>query len=146
MIKPLIALGIALSPVAAASAEEFAATNTYVTETQAWPISAKDGYWVVKFTGVSQVAKGPIETMAVECNGAGFWNAEGVVGNGICVHGSGENTFVMRWDADGPIRTWEILSGAGKYMTLTGSGAATTEKLPGNRRISKLEGDVSLAD
>ena len=146
MIKPLIALGIVLLPVAAASAEEFAATNAYVTETKAWPITTKDGYWMVRFEGVSQVTKGPIETMAVECNGAGFWGAEGIVGNGICVHGSGEDTFILRWDADGPSRTWEILSGTGKYATLTGSGTATTKKLAGNRRISKLAGTVNLAD
>ncbi len=146
MIKPLIALGIALLPLAGASAEEFAATNTYVTETQTWPTGEKDGYWMVKFSGVSQVLAGPVETMAVECNGAGFWSAEGIVGNGICVHGSGEDTFVLRFDNKPGSNTWEILSGTGRYVTLTGSGTATTEKLPGNRRISLLGGEVSLAN
>lgn len=146
MIKPLIALGIALSPVAVASAEEFAATNTYVTETKTWPTGEKDGYWMVKFTGVSQIAKGPIETMAVECNGAGFWSAEGIVGTGICVHGSGEDTFVLRFDNKPGSNTWRILSGTGKYIGLTGSGTATTKKLPGNRRVSVLNGDVNLAN
>lgn len=146
MLKILIVLGITLSPAIGQAAEKFTATNTYVTESKAWPTGEKSGYWMVKFTGVSQVTAGPIDTMAVECHGAGFWGASGLDGNGICVHGVGDDTFILRFDTNSPKNTWQILTGTGKYLGLTGSGTATTKKLPGNRRISKLDGEVSLGE
>jgi len=146
MLKILIILGTTLSPAIGQAAEKFTATNTYVTESRAWPTGEKAGYWMGKFTGVSQVTAGPINTMAVECHGAGFWGASSLEVDGICIHGDGDDTFILRFETNSPANTWQILTGTGKYLGLTGSGTATTEKLPGNRRISKLEGEVILGE
>ena len=145
MLRIFIILGIILTPAIVQSAEKFSATNTYITESRLWPTDDKSGYWMIEFSGVSQVTTGPIDTMAVECHGAGFWGASGLDGNGICLHGVGDDTFILRFDTNSPNNTWRILSGTGKYSELTGNGVATTEKLPGNRRISTLEGEVSLS-
>lgn len=146
IMKKLIAFVFALVPMAASAAEKFEATNTYVTETQLWPVDESSGYWMVKFQGVSQVTEGPIESMAVECHGAGFWGSKGLAGNGICMHGDGEDTFILRFDTEPNGNTWQILSGSGRYQDLSGAGTAITEALPGNRRITKLVGDVTLGD
>ncbi len=141
-MKIIFACFLALTPVTVLAADAFKATNTYVTETQAWPVDEASGYWMVAFEGVSQVIEGPIDTMAVECHGAGFWGPEGLNGNGICLHGEGDDTFILRFDNKPSGNTWEILSGTGKYQGLSGNGTAVTERLPGNRRISKLVGEV----
>ena len=69
------------------------------------------------------------------------------VGEGICVHGAGDDTFVLRWEAipGGKSNSWKVLSGKGKYAGIAGKGTATTKKLPGNRRISDLVGELELA-
>ena len=114
----------------------------------AMPINEKSGYWIVKFEGISNVSSGPVDTMAVSCDGAGFWGADGVKGQGICVHGAGDDTFTLRWEAaPGAVENqWQILSGKGKYLNLTGQGVAKTQKLPGNRRITSLEGELELPE
>jgi hypothetical protein len=145
-MRTLCALGLALLPIAAQAADNFTATNTYVADTQTWPIDKNTGYWTVTFNGVSQVTEGPIDTMAVECHGAGFWGPEGIVGGGICLHGSGDDTFILRFDNAPDGNTWEIQSGSGKYKSLSGTGTAVTERLAGNRRISVLVGEVSLGN
>jgi len=146
MKKAPFILALALLPTVGLAAEKFTATNYYVTESHTWPTTQKTGYWMVRFTGVSQVSQGPVETLGVECNGAGFWGADGISGNGICVHGTGDDTFVLRWDTQpgATENTWRILGGTGKYENLQGQGTATTQRLPGNRRISRLEGEVQL--
>ncbi|NNF79761.1 MAG: hypothetical protein HKN05_17190 [Rhizobiales bacterium] len=146
MRKVLITLAICLAPTLVHAGENFAATNYYVTETKAWPTGEKAGYWMVKFSGVSETSAGPIATLPVECHGAGFWSKEGVGGDGICTHGSGDDTFILRWEAipGAKSNNWKILSGKGKYAGITGKGAANTKKLTGNRRISKLVGEVEL--
>ncbi len=148
MRKLLITLAICMAPTLAHAGEKFAATNYYVTETKAWPAGEKAGYWMVKFSGVSETTAGPVSTLSVECNGAGFWGRDGVSGTGICVHGTGDDTFILRWQANpgGKANNWTILSGKGKYKGIAGAGTATTKKLPGNRRISKLIGEVELAE
>ena len=146
-LRSILALALLASTASAASAgEKFAATNYYVTETKTWSTGEKTGYWMAKFTGVSQVSQGPVDTLSVECNGAGYWGTGGVSGNGICVHGTGDDTFVLRFDVREGAKdnSWTILSGSGKYQGLVGSGTATTEKLPGNRRISKLIGELEF--
>ena len=147
MRKFLVVLAICLNSSLALAGEKFAATNYYVTETKAWPTGEKAGYWMVKFSGISETTAGPIASLPVECHGAGFWGKASVSGNGICVHGSGNDTFIVRWEAipGGKSNTWKIQAGKGKYAGITGEGTATTKKLPGNRRISKLAGEVTLA-
>ena len=145
-MKILTFIMLAIAPIAAQAEDKFKATNVYVSESKAWPIDQSTGYWMVEFHGVSQVSEGPIDTLAVECHGAGFWGAEGLDGNGICIHGEGDDTFMLRFDSKPDGNTWAILSGTGKYHSLTGSGTALTEALPGNRRISKLEGNVNLGN
>ncbi len=149
MKKLQFILALALLPAtmsAVSAGEKFAATNYYVTDTKTWLTGEKTGYWMSKFTGVSQVLHGPVDTLAVECNGAGYWGTGGVSGNGICVHGTGDDTFVLRFEAQAGAKTnsWKILSGRGKYEGLVGEGTATTDKLPGNRRVSKLIGQMEL--
>ena len=77
MKKLLLILAMGLTPTATLASERMAATNYYVTETKTWPTAEGAGYWMVEFTGISQVTKGPLDTAAIECNGAGFWGAEG---------------------------------------------------------------------
>ncbi|KMW59090.1 hypothetical protein AIOL_004071 [Candidatus Rhodobacter oscarellae] len=145
-MKHFIAIVLAMAPMAVHAGESFQATNTYVTESKAWPVDQATGYWMVAFEGVSQVTEGPIDTMRVECHGAGFWGPGGLDGGGICIHGEGDDTFILRFDSKPDGNTWTILSGTGKYQGLTGSGTAVTEALAGNRRISELVGDVSLGN
>ena len=145
-MKHFIAILLSIAPMAAQAEENFKATNTYVTETKAWPVDQTTGYWMVAFKGISQVIEGPIDTMGVECHGAGFWGPEGLEGNGICVHGEGDDTFILRFDSQPSGNTWTILSGTGKYLGVSGAGTAVTEALPGNRRISRLAGKVTLSN
>ncbi len=144
----LLACTAAILPVQANAAEKFVATNFYVTNTKASSIDDNSGYWVVTFEGISKVSAGPIDTMAVTCDGSGFWNAKGTSGQGICVHGVGEDTFTLRWEAEPGAgeNKWQILAGKGKYLNITGQGIVTTQKLPGNRRISTLQGEVELTE
>ena len=118
MTRFLIITVAVLSTSMALAGEKLAAINYYVTETKTWSTDEK----------------------------AGYWGADGVSGNGICIHGSGDDTFALRWNADSgsKVNIWKILSGKGKYKGLTGQGTATTQKLPGNRRVSKLECEVDL--
>ncbi len=151
MKKLQFILALALLPAtmsAVSAGEKFAATNYYVTDTKTWLTGEKTGYWMSKFTGVSQVLHPPVDTLAVECNGAGYWGTGGVSGNGICVHGTGDDTFVLRFEAQAGAKanSWKILSGRGKYKGLVGKGTATTKKLPGDRRISKLVGEMALRE
>ncbi|MEP1208437.1 MAG: hypothetical protein ABJM29_10615 [Rhizobiaceae bacterium] len=145
MMKHFVAILLAVAPMSAQAGEVFKATNTYVTETQAWPVDQKSGYWMVAFKGISQVTEGPVDTMGVECHGAGFWGDDGLKGNGICVHGEGDDKFTLRFETQPTGNSWTILSGTGKYKALTGAGTAVTEALPGNRRISKLVGEVTIS-
>lgn len=137
-----------LMAVGADAGEKFVATNYYVTKTNAMPIDEKSGFWIAKFEGISNVSSGPVDTMAVSCDGAGFWDINGVSGQGICVHGTDDDTFTLRWEAlPGAVENqWEILSGKGKYLNLTGQGIAKTQKLSGNRRITTLEGIMVSAE
>ena len=115
MKRHLFIMALALAPTTVLAGEKLVATNYYVTETQTWPTAEKAGYWMVNFQGVSEVSQGPLDTLAIECNGAGFWSAGGLSGNGICVHGSGDDTFVLRWDVKkgSKVNSWRILSGKG---------------------------------
>ncbi len=140
----ILVLAFLASSVPTVSAgEKFTATNYYVTDTKTWLTGEKTGYWMAKFSGVSQVLQGPVDTLAVE---SGYWGAGGVSGNGICVHGTDEDTFVLRFEAREGVKanSWRILSGRGKYQGLVGEGTATTNKLPGNRRVSKLTGEMEI--
>ena len=44
IMKHFIAILLAMSSVAAQAEENFKATNTYVTETKAWPVDQATGY------------------------------------------------------------------------------------------------------
>ena len=144
--KILLACAVSCLSFQAHAAETFTATNYYVTSTEALPIDKKSGHWSLTFDGISEVSAGPVDTMAVTCRGSGFWSAKGVSGQGYCVHGSGDDTFTLRWEAvaGASENRWQVLAGTGKYSTLKGQGIAKTQKLAGNRRITTLQGEVTL--
>lgn len=143
-VFPMLAL--VLAPASALAAEKVVLTNYYVTDTRTYPTGEKTGYWEVTFTGISEATAGPLDTMPIECHGAGYWGAEGPWGDGMCVSGAGDDLIFWLWEAPkgGEANTWEIVGGTGKYAGITGAGTARSETLSPNRRVSYLEGEVSL--
>jgi hypothetical protein len=92
--------------------------------------------------------EGPLGTGPSECHGAGFWDENGSWGEGICVHGDGDDTRTVHWKRDKgqKVGQWTNLLGTGKFAGITGGGSYTTTSLPGNRHISEWDGEVTLAE
>ncbi len=143
-----LVLSLALLPSTALAGEKVAGTNYYVTEALTVPFDETSGYWRVDFSGVGEVTEGPLETSAVTCHGAGYWDEKGPYGDGVCIFGVGEDTFIWRFEAKqgSKANRWAIVGATGKYAGITGSGTATTQRLPGKRRITHWEGEIELPE
>jgi hypothetical protein len=144
----MISMVLLLFPFTAFAGEKVKGTNFYVTDVQNWETGDGTGYWIFHGEGVSNSMEGPLGTNALECHGAGFWDKEGSWGEGICVHGAGDDTRISSWKRGKgeKVGQWKILSGTGKYVGMTGQGSYTPTSLPGNRHMSEWEGEITLAE
>ncbi len=147
MKRLVLFLVLMLFPLTAIAGEKISGTNFFVVDDQSWETSEGSGYWIWHGTGVSQANEGPIETDALECHGAGFWDKDGSWGEGICVHNAGDDTRTAHWKEDKgqDVGQWKYLSGTGKYAGISGGGTYKGRTLPGGRSISEWEGEVTLA-
>lgn len=146
IVTVLLAILLLFAPNAFA-AEKIKGANYMVVDSQNWQTGENSGYWMISAQGVSQYLEGPFETGAVECHGAGFWDAEGPWGEGICVHGKGDDTRTSSWKRGKgeDLGHWEITGGTGKYAGITGQGTYKPTTLPGGRLVSEFEGEITLA-
>jgi hypothetical protein len=140
-------LALLITSLPAFAGEKVKGSNFLVVDQQTWPTGDGTGYWMYRSEGIGQTTGGPIETAPVECNGAGYWDQGGSWGEGICVHGVGEDVFVDAWQREKGKQagTWKLLSGKGKYAGITGEGTYVVTTLPGDRNVSVWEGEMTLA-
>jgi hypothetical protein len=139
---------LSLVPLSSVMADNASGQNFLVLENQAWPTGEESGFYHFNGTGISNVLSGPTETSAIECHGSGFWGANGNRSEGICVHGSGDDTFTSTYKTELGAENgqWNILNGTGKYAGISGSGTYVPDRLPGDRAISTWQGSISLAE
>jgi len=138
---------LGLSPVAAFSGEAAKGSNYLVLDNHAWPTGQKSGFYQFNGAGISKVEMGPIDTAAVECHGSGFWNESGGRGEGICLHGAGDDTYISSYKMEAGAKSgqWKILGGTGKYSEISGEGTYIPNSLAGKRAISNWQGEISLS-
>lgn len=148
MIRAITFLLMMLFSLTAFAGEKVKGTNFFNVNQENWQTGEKDGYWIWHGRGVSHSLEGPLETISVECHGAGFWNAESSWGEGICVHSSGEDTRTSHWKRDKgqELGQWEMLSGTGKFAGLIGQGTYKSTPLSDTSSMSEWKGEVTLAE
>ena len=148
MIRALTFLLMVLFSFSTFAGEKVKGTNFFNVDQENWQTEEKAGYWIWHGRGVSHSLEGPLETTSLECHGAGFWDAEGSWGEGICLASSGEDTRTSRWKRDKgqEFGQWEILSGTGKYAGITGQGTYKSTRLSDTSSMSEWEGEVTLAE
>ena len=139
---------LALLPLTAFAGEMAKGSNYLVLDNQSWPTDEASGFYIFSGTGIANVIEGPTETGSIECHDSGLWSKNGSRAEGICLHGSGEDTFTSHYkmDEDQTTGHWKMLSGTGKNAGITGEGIYTPTMLPGGRAISNWEGEVTLAE
>lgn len=139
---------LSLSPLSSFAGETAKGSNFLVLDNQAWPTGQKSGFYQFNGAGISNVEAGPTETVAIECHGAGFWGGKGNRAEGICLHGSGDNTYVSSYKMEVGAKSgqWKILGGTGKYTGISGEGTYVPNLLPGMRAVSNWQGEISLAN
>jgi hypothetical protein len=144
----VITLSALLSPLSGIAGESVNGQNYLVLDNQAWPTGEQSGFYLFNGSGVSNVINGPTETGAIECHGSGFWGAEGSRGEGICLHGAGDDTYTSTYKMELGANNgqWQILGGTGKYAGISGEGTYIPNPLPGNRAISTWQGEITLAE
>lgn len=148
MIRATTFLLMMLFSLTAFAAEKVKGTNFYSVDQENWQTGEKSGYWMWHGRGVSRSLEGPLETTTVECHAAGFWDAEGSWGEGICVHTSGEDTFTShsKRDKGQELGQWKMLSGTGQFAGLSGQGTYKLKQLSETAAMSDWEGEVTLAE
>ena len=148
MQRLMLLMVLLLFPLTAFAGEKISGTDVYVDDEQNWETGDGSGYWMWHGKGVSQVHEGPLETTAVECHGAGFWDKDGSWGSGICVEGAGDDTATFDWknDKGQEVGQWKYLSGTGKFAGITGGGTWKNQPSPDGYTISEWEGEVTLAE
>jgi hypothetical protein len=141
-------LVVMLFPLTASAGERASGTNFFVVKSKSWNTSETTGYWMWHGNGIRHASTGPLTgNEPMECHGAGFWDADGSWGEGICVAGSGDDTRKYHWEEGKgeKIGRWEILSATGKYADVTGQGTYTSTELSDGHSISEWEGEYTLA-
>ena len=143
----LLFLVLFFFPMTAIAGEKIKGTNFLVVDQQSWKTGEGTGYWIWHGKGISNSVLGPLGTDPIECHGAGFWDKDGSWGNGICLHGDGDDTRTSDWKRDKgqKVGQWKTFSGTGKFAGITGAGSYTPTPLPRGRHISEWEGEVTLA-
>lgn len=143
------ALALALLPCAAAAGERVTGTNDYVHNTETFRYG--DGqYWRQDNAGRFESSQGPLGAGDARCIGAGFGDASGVRGEGICIfETSAQDGFVWAWQArPGEPNAWQVIGGTGRFAGMTGEGISrsrvASEFLPQQRRVTDWEGEVAF--
>ena len=145
MNKLSLAFCVLIYPPLALAGEQIEGTNYYIDRGKQWSTGDQSGYWISDNKGVSDITTGPLEPVAVECHGGGFWDAGGVWGEGICIYGEGDDTYIMAFQLQkGQDSTWRFVHGSGKYAGITGSGTFNTSRLGASRRVTHWKGEVEL--
>jgi len=139
-------LAICLS-LPAMAGERVRGTSFFMVDDQGWETGADTGYWIWHGNGIQNSTEGPLGTNPIECHGAGFWDANGSWGEGICRSGSGDDIRTIRWwrEKGEKIGYWEDLHGTGKFAGMTGQGTYVSKPLPDGRQMSEWEGEVTMA-
>ena len=144
-----LVLFLMLSPITSFAGDTAKGTNFLVLDNQSWPTGEKSGFYVFSGKGVTKAIEGPIETIAVECHGSGFWDQNGSRGEGICLHGTGDDTYTSSYKREigQSSGQWIIIegTGTGKYAGISGEGTYTSEQVPGGRLVSTWDGVISLS-
>ena len=148
MVRAAMFFLILLVPGLAISGERISGTNTYVIHQDTWNMPNLT-YWRQDNIGTFSVKEGPLDPGFVRCIGAGFGGPTGVSGGGICIFGSGDDTFTWSWERhkSGP-NTWKVVDATGKYSGMTGKGTSRTRadsqhlKMP--QRISDWTGEIEM--
>jgi len=146
-MKTILALSaVLLLTVPAIAGEKVTGTNYMVVDQQSWKTGDKTGYWMMHATGVSETVGGNLGRSAVECHGAGYWGAGGPWGEGICVHGTGDDTRTSTWKRGKGQEpgVWKFIGGTGKFKGITGEGTYMPTNLPGKRIVSDWKGEINL--
>jgi hypothetical protein len=149
MKRFVLILVLLLFPLTASAGEKANGTNFFVVKSESWETSETTGYWMWHGNGVRNAASGPlIGIEPIECHGAGFWDANGSWGEGVCVSGSGEDTRKYHWGRGKgeDVGRWEILSATGKYAGVTGHGTYKSTDLSDGHSISEWEGEYTVAE
>ncbi len=148
MKRLMMFLVLLLFPLTAIAGEKVSGTDFYVVDEQNWETGDGSGYWMWHGKGVSQVREGPLETTAVECHGAGFWDKDGSWGEGICVDTAEDGTRTVQWKRDKgqEVGQWKVLSGTGKSAGITGGGTYKNQPSASGYSISTWEGEVTLPE
>lgn len=148
----LILLAALLVPAAApAAGERIAGANTYMLNEKQWRLGADSGFWILDNYGTYEVSEGPLEPGAVECHGSGYWDQNGVSGEGICIYGAAPDQHFWSWVSrpGGPTR-WRIVHGTGRFAGATGEGVSSTRSASAGRimpvRITDWEGEIEMAN
>lgn len=130
--------------------ERIAGTNSYVLNEEIWSLQTMN-YWRQDNYGTFTVTEGPIDPGFVQCIGAGFGEARGVRGEGICIFGIGEDTFTWAWQANpGEPNTWQVIDATGKYKGMRGEGTAisriASEFMARQHRVTSWQGEITLPE
>ena len=141
-------LVLVLLPVTALAGEKVKGTDFFVVDEQSWKTGNNTGYWIWHGKGVSQPLSGPFESEVIECHGAGFWDKDDSWGEGICMHGSGDDTRTTGWKRDKgqKVGQWKILTGTGKFEGITGQGTYKPTPLARDYHVAEIEGEVTLGE
>jgi hypothetical protein len=149
MKRAMTFLAVMLFPLAALAGETASGTNYFVVDSQSWQTAEKTGYWMWHGNGIQQAVSGPFAgTFPIDCHGAGFWDADGSWGEGICVIGSGDDVRKVHWKRDKgeQIGRWKTLSAIGKFAGKIGQGTYKSTDLPDGRSMSEWEGEYTAAE
>ena len=153
--KRLIFAAICLMlPTQSIVAERVVGVNTYVRKVETWPLDPGGSgsvYWRQNHYGNYEMREGPMGFGTAECIGAGFGEAAGSRGEGICLYESSEGTLTMRWQArPGELTSWKITSGTGKFEGIRGEGVTRSRILSEFVALQQYEsiweGEITLPE
>lgn len=148
MKRAMLYLLLIVFPMTAFAGEKVKGTDFFVVEEQNWETGNDTGFWIWQGKGVSRPHSGPFESEPIQCYGSGFWDKDNSWGEGICLHGSGDDTRTTSWQKgkDEKVGRWKILIGTGKFEGATGQGTYKPVPLAGEFHLAEIEGEVTLAE
>lgn len=143
-IMSVLVLWVLSFPVIAG--EKVNGTNFYVVKEQSFETGETTGYWMWHGKGISTEATGVLETHPVDCHGAGFWDADGSWGEGICVNVVGDDSYIAHWKREKgqKVGQFKYLSGTGKFAGISGGGTYKTAQRFPDSQVTDWEGEIIL--
>jgi len=146
MPRFLILIVLLLVPHSLVAGDRVSATNFYVLNQEDINVGGVV-FWQQDNAGTFKVSEGAIEAGFVRCLGSGF----DFDGGGICIYGTGPDTFTMRWKVTGfGMNRWHIIDATGKYAGMRGHGTTKTRVkskfLKLKHRVSDWVGEIELPE